>query len=114
VAGFHASTSCAPGAKLRTPVRHKEISTMLDDVLKELRTNMDKAIESLRRDLAKVRTGRAHAGMLDSIRVDYYGVPTPVHQMATVSVPEPRLITVKPWEKGQVKADDKAIRDGDL
>ena len=87
---------------------------MLEDVLKELRAGIDKAIEALRRDLAKVRTGRAHAGMLDAIRIDYYGVPTPVHQMATVSVPEPRLILVKPWEKGQVKAVDKAIRDSDL
>lgn len=87
---------------------------MLEDVLKELRTGIDKSIEALRRDLSKVRTGRAHAGMLDGIRVDYYGVPTPVHQMATVGVPEPRLITVKPWEKGQVRAIDKAIRDSDL
>jgi ribosome recycling factor len=87
---------------------------MLEDVLKELRAGIDKAIDSLRRDLGKVRTGRAHAGMLDAIRVDYYGVPTPVQQMATVTVPEPRLILVKPWEKGQVKALDKAIRDSDL
>ena len=87
---------------------------MLEEVFKELRSGIDKAIEALRRDLAKVRTGRAHAGMLDGVRVDYYGVPTPLHQMATVSVPEPRLITVKPWEKGQVKAIEKAIRDSDL
>lgn len=87
---------------------------MLEDVLKELRTGIDKSIEALRRDLSKVRTGRANAGMLDGIRVDYYGVPTPLQQMATVSVPEPRLITVKPWEKGQVRAIDKAIRDSDL
>src|SRR5262245_21208185 len=52
--------------------------------------------------------------MLDDIRVDYYGVPTPVHKMATVSVPEPRLITIKPWEKGQAKAIEKALRDSDL
>ncbi len=87
---------------------------MLEEVYKELHAGIAKAIEALRRDLAKVRTGRAHAGMLDGVRVDYYGVPTPLHQMATVSVPEPRLITVKPWEKGQVKAVDKAIRDSDL
>ena len=87
---------------------------MLEDVIKELRDGIDKAIDSLRRDLAKVRTGRAHAGMLDGIRVDYYGVPTPISQMATISVPEPRLITIKPWEKGQAKAIDKAIREGDL
>ncbi|HTJ82653.1 MAG TPA: ribosome recycling factor [Polyangiaceae bacterium] len=87
---------------------------MLDDVVKELRTASDKAIEALRRDLAKVRTGRAHPSMLDGIRVDYYGTPTPLAQMANVNVPEPRLLTVKPWDKGQVKAIDKAIREGDL
>ena len=87
---------------------------MLEDVIKELRAGIDKSIEALRRDLGKVRTGRAHAGMLDSIRVDYYGVPTPIQQMANVAVPEPRLITVKPWEKPQVKAIEKALRDSDL
>ncbi|WP_437314455.1 MULTISPECIES: ribosome recycling factor [unclassified Sorangium] len=87
---------------------------MLEDIIKELREGIDKAIEALRRDLAKVRTGRANAAMLDGIRVDYYGVPTPIAQMATVSVPEPRLITIKPWEKNQVKAIEKAIRESDL
>jgi ribosome recycling factor len=87
---------------------------MLDEVFKELRASIEKAIEALRRDLSKVRTGRAHAGMLDSLRVDYYGVPTPVNQMANVSVPEPRLILIKPWEKGQVKHIEKAIRESDL
>ncbi|WP_437721710.1 ribosome recycling factor [Sorangium sp. So ce861] len=87
---------------------------MLEDIIKELREGIDKAIEALRRDLAKVRTGRANAAMLDGIRVDYYGVPTPISQMATVSVPEPRLITIKPWEKNQVKAIEKAIRESDL
>lgn len=87
---------------------------MLDEVIQELRAGIEKAIESLRRDLSKVRTGRAHAGMLDSVRVEYYGVPTPLHQMATISVPEPRLITVKAWEKGQSRVIDKAIREADL
>jgi ribosome recycling factor len=87
---------------------------MLEDVMKELQAGIEKSIEALRRDLSRVRTGRAHAGMLDGIRVDYYGVPTPITQMATVGVPEPRLITIKPWEKGQAKAIDKAIREGDL
>lgn len=87
---------------------------MLEDVIKDLRSGIDKAIEALRRDLGKVRTGRAHAGMLDGLRVDYYGVLTPIAQMATVSVPEPRMITVKPWEKNQVKAIEKALRDSDL
>ncbi|NUP06626.1 MAG: ribosome recycling factor [Polyangiaceae bacterium] len=87
---------------------------MLDDVLKELRASADKALEALRRDLAKVRTGRAHPSMLDGIRVDYYGTATPLAQMANINVPEPRLMTVKPWDKGQVKAVDKAIRESDL
>lgn len=87
---------------------------MLDDVLSDLRASADKSMEALRRDLAKVRTGRAHPSMLDGIRVDYYGTATPLAQMATVNVPEPRLLTVKPWDKGQVKAIDKAIREGDL
>jgi ribosome recycling factor len=87
---------------------------MLDDVIKELRSGIDKSIEALRRDLTRVRTGRAHAGMLDAIRIDYYGVPTPLQQMANVAVPEPRLITIKPWEKGQAKAIEKAIRESDL
>jgi ribosome recycling factor len=87
---------------------------MLEDVIKDLRSGIDKAIEALRRDLGKVRTGRAHAGMLDGLRVDYYGVPTPIAQLATVSVPEARMITVKPWEKNQVKAVEKALRDSDL
>jgi ribosome recycling factor len=87
---------------------------MLDDVVKDLRASIDKAMEALRRDLARVRTGRAHPSMLDAVRVDYYGTSTPIAQMATVSVPEPRLLTVKPWEKSQVKAIDKAIRESDL
>jgi ribosome recycling factor len=87
---------------------------MLDEILSDLRTSIGKTHEALKRDLAKVRTGRAHAGMLDTLRVDYYGVSTPIGQMATVSVPEPRLITVKPWDKSVVKVVEKAIRDSDL
>lgn len=87
---------------------------MLDDVVKELKSSIDKAMEALRRDLSRVRTGRAHPSMLDAVRVDYYGTPTPIAQMANVAVPEPRLLTVKPWEKSQVKAIDKAIRESDL
>lgn len=87
---------------------------MIDDIVKDLRGSSDKSLEALRRDLSKVRTGRAHASMLDGIRIDYYGTATPLAQMATVNVPEPRLITVKPWDKGQVKAVDKALRESDL
>src|ERR1043165_7130619 len=87
---------------------------MLDEVIQELRAGIDKAIEALRRDLSKVRTGRAHAGMLESVRADYYGVPTPLHQQATGSGPDARRITVKGWEKGQARAIEKATREADL
>src|SRR5882724_12129319 len=87
---------------------------MIDDTLAELKSANEKSKEALRRDLSKLRTGRAHASMLDSIRVDYYGQTTPIAQMATVSVPEPRLLTVKPWDKSQVQAVEKALRESDL
>jgi ribosome recycling factor len=87
---------------------------MIDDVLNELRQAIEKSKDALRRETAKLRTGRAHPSMLDSIRVDYYGQTTPIGQMATVSVPEPRLLTVKPWDKSQVKATEKALRESDL
>jgi ribosome recycling factor len=87
---------------------------MIDEVFQELQSAAEKANEALRRELGKLRTGRAHPGMLDSIRVDYYGSKTPLSQMAAVGVPEPRMLTVKPWEKTQVQAIDKAIRESDL
>jgi ribosome recycling factor len=87
---------------------------MLDEVITELKASVEKAKDALKRDLSKLRTGRAHAGMLDSVRVDYYGQVTPIGQMATVSVPEPRLLTVKAWDKSQVQAIEKAIRETEL
>jgi ribosome recycling factor len=75
---------------------------------------MKKAIDSFKRDLQKVRTGRANTAMLDGIKVDYYGTPTPVNQVATVQVVDARLITVKPWEKTMLAVIDKAIRASDL
>ncbi len=87
---------------------------MIDDVLKDLHTSIGKAHEALKRDLAKLRTGRATSSMVDSVRVDYYGTPTPLSQMANVNVPEPRLLLVKPWDKSVVKAVEKAIREADL
>lgn len=87
---------------------------MIDEVLSALKSDLDKAIDSLKRELAKLRTGRAHPGMLDSVRVDYYGTSTPIAQMAAVAVPEPRMLTVKPWEKSQVQAIDKALRESNL
>ncbi len=87
---------------------------MIDDVIQELQASIEKAHDALKRELSKLRTGRAHPGMLDSIRVDYYGTPTPISQMAAVNVPEPRMITVKPWEKPLVQAIDKALRESNL
>jgi len=87
---------------------------MLDDVQKDLSAAISKAHDVLKRELSKLRAGRANAGLLDGIRVDYYGTMTPLSQMAHVNVPEARLLTVKPWDKGQVKAIEKAIREGDL
>lgn len=83
--------------------------SMLDDTLAELKSSIAKAHEALRREMSRIRTGRATADLLDSIRVDYYGTPTPISQMASVSVPEPRLLTVKPWDRTQIKAIEQAI-----
>jgi len=87
---------------------------VLDDIHKELVSAIQKAHEALRRDLAKLRAGRASPNLLDGIRVDYYGTMTPLGQMANINVPEPRLITVKAWDKTQVKAVEKALRESDL
>ncbi|MCH2108884.1 MAG: ribosome recycling factor [Polyangiaceae bacterium] len=87
---------------------------MIDEVLSELNSAVAKSQEALKRELGKLRTGRAHPGMLDSVKVDYYGSLTPISQMAAIGVPEPRLLTVKPWEKNQVQAIDKALRESNL
>ena len=87
---------------------------MIDEVFQDLESGAENAQEALKRELGKLRTGRAHPGMLDSVKVDYYGSKTPIAQMAAVGVPEPRMLTVKPWEKTQVQAIDKAIRDSGL
>ena len=83
-------------------------------VTQELETKMTAAIEALGREFASVRTGRASASLLDSIRVDYYGTPTPIGQMASVSVPDARTITIQPWEANQLKEIEKAIIKSDL
>jgi ribosome recycling factor len=87
---------------------------MLEDVHKELISSMTKAQDALKRQLATLRAGRASASLLDGVKVDYYGTMTPLAQMAHINVPEPRLITVKPWDKTQIKAVEKALRDTDL
>jgi len=87
---------------------------MINDITSDSEDGMKKAVESFRRDLQKIRTGRANTSMLDGIKVDYYGTPTPVNQVATVQVVDARLITVKPWEKNMIPVIDKTIRASDL
>jgi ribosome recycling factor len=87
---------------------------MVDDISNDAEDGMKKAIEAFKRDLAKVRTGRATTALLDGIKVDYYGTPTPVNQVATVTVVDARLISVKPWEKNMVPIIEKSIRASDL
>lgn len=82
---------------------------MIDETLQELKTAIAKAHDALKRELSKIRTGRANPALLDSIRVDAYGAPTPIAQLATVAVPEARMLTIKPWDKSQIKAIEKAL-----
>ncbi len=84
------------------------------NVIKETKPRMEAAVEDLRRKLATVRTGRATVSLLDSVIVEYYGVPTPLNQMASIHVAEPQLITVQPWDQSQLAAVEKAIRNADL
>ena len=87
---------------------------MIADVKKVAEQKMQKSVEALKADLGKVRTGRAHTGILDHIQVDYYGTPTPINQLANLSLLDARTIGVAPWEKKMANAIEKAIRDSDL
>jgi ribosome recycling factor len=87
---------------------------MISDVKKTTEQKMQKTLEALKHDLAKVRTGRAHAGLLDHVMVDYYGTPTPVPQVANVNLLDARTIGVVPWDKKMTGIVEKAIRDCDL
>ena len=87
---------------------------MIDDILSELKNDIAKSHEVLRKTLSKIRTGRANPDILDGVRVDYWGTPTPISQMATVSVPEARMLFVKAWDRQNVKAIEKAIIQSDL
>lgn len=78
------------------------------------RTRMDKVLTDLQHEMANIRTGRASVGIFDNIRVDYYGTPTPLNQVANLHVPEPALITIQPWDASQIGAIEKAIRVSDL
>jgi ribosome recycling factor len=88
--------------------------SMADDILKDLHDRIARTLEQLKQDLTAVRTGRASLHLLDGVKVDYYGTVTPLNQVATLSVPEARLIMVKPWEKNMIPVIEKAIRDANL
>lgn len=85
-----------------------------DDVVKALTEGIKKSIDGLKNQMTKIRTGRASAAMLDPVRVNFYGTPTPVAQCAAIAVPEARLITVKPWDKSILKDIEKAIHEANL
>ncbi len=86
----------------------------IKDALIQSRTRMGKALEDLRQGLATVRTGRASVALLEGIKVDYYGTPTPLNQVATLGAPEPSLLTVQPWDPSLLPVIDKVIRSSDL
>jgi len=87
---------------------------MLDEIISSTKSDMEKAVEALKKALATIRTGRAHVSLLDSVRVDYYGNISPIAQVANVTVPDPKLLVVKPWDKGMTKVIEKAIMEANL
>ena len=87
---------------------------MIESIYQETRESMDKSVEALKNELKRIRTGRASLSILDGIKVDYYGTLTPLNQMATLAVPESRLITIQPWDVSVVKDIEKAILKSDL
>ncbi len=80
----------------------------------QTKVEMDGSLESLAKEFSKVRTGRASISLLDSVRVDYYGTPTPLNQLATLAIPEPRMITIQPWDAQVIKEIEKSILKADL
>src|SRR5580698_3861638 len=87
---------------------------MINDLIKVMRTGMEKAVENFKGELTTIRTGRASAAMLDGIKVDYYGTPTVLSQVASLSAPEPRVIVIQPWEVTLLKEIETAIQKSDL
>ena len=82
---------------------------MVKEILSDARSGMQKAVEAFQHEMMTIRTGRASTSLLDTIRVDYYGSKSPIHQMASIGVPEPRLITIQPWDKSTISAIEKSI-----
>ena len=89
-------------------------AAIIKETIADAEERMGKGIEALRRELSTIRTGRANPALVEHIRVDYYGTPTPLKQLATVMVPEARLLTIQPWDKGSLGAIEKAILKSDL
>ncbi|MDP6038515.1 MAG: ribosome recycling factor, partial [Candidatus Latescibacteria bacterium] len=87
---------------------------MVDEIMSETRQAMQKSVEALQHEMATVRTGRASAHLLDQLRVDYYGSQVPINQVATVGIPEPRLIAIQPWDKSAIPLVEKAIMESKL
>jgi ribosome recycling factor len=87
---------------------------MIDDIHKDMKASMEKSIEALQKDLKRIRTGRASLALLDGLMVDYYGTPTPVNQLATLSIPEARQIFIQPWDSQAVPDIEKAILKSEL
>lgn len=87
---------------------------MIQETYDETKDRMDKSVVALKNELKRIRTGRASASLLDGVRVDYYGTPTPLNQMASLSVPESRLIMIQPWDVSAIKGIEKAILKSDL
>jgi ribosome recycling factor len=87
---------------------------MIDEIYQEAKESMAKTVTALKKELQRIRTGRASLSILDGIKVDYYGTPTPLNQMATLAVPEGRLITIQPWDVSVIKEVEKAILKSDL
>ncbi len=87
---------------------------MIQDVLTDAEYRMGKAMEALRRDLGTIRTGRASPSLVERLTVEYYGTPTPLNQLAGISVPEPRLLVIQPWDRGTMGAIEKAIQKSEL
>jgi ribosome recycling factor len=87
---------------------------MIDDLLTDAGRRMDKSVEAAQHELNTVRTGRASAALLDRVNVDYYGTATPLRQLATINVPEPRMLTVQPFDPSSIKGIERAIQESDL
>lgn len=87
---------------------------MINEVYDSLKQSLGRAVDSLKRDFSKVRTGRANLSILDGLRLDYYGSPTPLNQVGTLKVADPRMITLQPWEKNMIPAIEKAITSSEL